>query len=125
MERGFRLLNLVHLLNIAELTTNVLVGHQELSKILSNVVVNLKLNFNGYVTKKEVPDPVIITATHTHHTNGSKQNKDRLVLTKASSDDYSKFSLLMTTDLISMMNLSIHVDSDVIIAFLLRTYPQR
>ena len=70
-------------------------------------------------------DPVIITAIHPYHTKGCEQNKDQLVLTRACSGDYSKFCLLLMKNLMAMMNLKTHSDSDVIRAFLLRRTPQK
>ena len=65
-------------------------------------------------------DPFIITGIHHHHTNVCEPNKNQFVLIRASSGDYSKFSLLMMEDLMAIINPKTHFDSDVIRALLLR-----
>ena len=114
-----RILDLVHQSNVSELVTNVLVGHQKVQKILSHVVVKIKLYFNACITKKQKykiyvlsPKFVLITKIVIN------QIKNHLLLTKACSNDYSTFSLLMIEDLMLMSNLKTHVDSDVIRALL-------
>ena len=112
-------LDLVQHLNVIEHIINVLVGHQN----SIGCGFEYRSYFDGCHTK--MSDPVSITAIHPYHTIRCQPNKVQLVFTRATSGDYSKFSLLMKKDLMEMMNLKNHVDTDAIRVLLLRTFSQK